>query len=266
MAAAAAAVVVVVAAAEANMARERRHRTIESTPMKDDSRLPLLGRLQRRQARPRGTELPEGSEAGFTLVELLVVMPFLIIVTALVMWSLVDAYGAGSEVQSTSQSSSEVTLAFMTLEGEIRYAADINEPGNDTNSPPDYYVEFESTWTQNTLGYSQCTELEYTSGGVLQQLQWNAADSAPTTGWKPLASGLETTTSLSDNPFYSSSTASTDPFYLSSPQDSPWELSFYLTAVTGSGSTKGNAQSEFTITSLDTTESSVSQDVCGGTP
>ena len=45
------------------------------------------------------------------------------------------------EVQATSQASSQVTLAFMALDGEIRYAADINEPGQDTSNPPNYYVE-----------------------------------------------------------------------------------------------------------------------------
>ena len=194
------------------------------------------------------------SEAGFTLVELLVVMPVLLIVTALGMTTVVTASGAGSLVQATSQSSSQVTLAFMTLDGEIRYATDINEPGQDSNNPPNYYVEFESDWTQNTQGYSRCTQLEYTSTGVLQQRSWPATGTVPTGGWQLLASGLQATTAI------------TNPFSLSTPQGSPWQLSITISAVSGTGSSQGMAQSSFTITSLDTTANSISQGVCGGTP
>ena len=147
-----------------------------------------------------------------------------------------------------------MTLAFMTLDGEIRYATDINEPGQDSYNPPDYYVEFESDWTQSTEGYSRCTQLEYTSTGNLQQRSWSATGPVPTGGWQLLASGLQTTP------------AATNPFSLSTPQGSPWQLSITISAVSGTGSSKGTAQSSFTITSLDTTANSTSQGVCGGTP
>jgi prepilin-type N-terminal cleavage/methylation domain-containing protein len=209
------------------------------------------------EAQPRPTNLVGQSEAGFTLVELLVVMPVLLIVTSLAMVTLVTAYGAGNREQSTSQSSSQVTLAFIKLDSEIRYAADINQPGQDSNNPPNYYVEFQSDWTQNTQGYSGsslCTQLEYTSTGNLQQRTWAATSSVPTAGWQVLASGLQTTP------------LSANPFSLSAPQGAPWQLSVAISAVTGTGSAKGAAQSAFTITSLDTTSNSVSQGVCGGTP
>ena len=127
-------------------------------------------------------------EAGFTLVELLIVMPFLLIVTTLMMVTLSTAYGAASQVQSTSNASSQVTLAFMTLDSEIRYAADINEPGSDASSPPNYYVEFESNWEQSPT----CTQLEYAnSAGKLLQRSWIPPASAPS-GWQILASGMQT--------------------------------------------------------------------------
>jgi len=206
---------------------------------------------QRIETRQGQSTLAAQSEAGFTLVELLVVMPFLLIVTALVMWTLVTAYGAQSQVQNTSNASSQVTLAFMALDGEIRYAANINQPGADSNN--NYYVEFESAWTQNTQGQPTCTQLEYAnSAGELLQRSWLANASAPT-GWQVLASGLQTS-------------ISNDPFSLSAPQSSPWQLSVTLSAVSGTGSTKGRANSAFTITALDTTGSSSDTDVCGGTP
>lgn len=188
---------------------------------------------------------PADREAGFTLVELLVVVPLLLVVTTLVLSTLMTAYAAESKVQATSQASSQVTTAFMELDNEIRYAADINVPGTYNNN---YYVEFESAWTQNaSQAQSLCTQLEYsTSNGTLQQRSWLSNASAPST-WQPLATGLKTS-------------LGTDPFSLSAPATSLWQLSIALSSATGA------AQSSFTITALDTTTSSTSQGVCGGTP
>lgn len=112
-------------------------------------------------------------EDGFTLVELMVVLPFLLIVTTLVLTTVVTAYGAQSRVQATSQSSSQVTLAFIALDGELRYASDINQPGQDTSSPANYYVEFDFDWKTNSQGEPECTQLEYNnSSGNLQQRSW----------------------------------------------------------------------------------------------
>ncbi len=211
----------------------------------------------------RGVKRAPGppSEAGFTLVEILIVIPVLIVVTSLVLTTLMSAYGAESRVQSTAQASSQVTLAFMALDTGIRYAADINQPGQDSDSPPDYFVEFQSDWTQDTQtqiteGQPVCTQVEYdNSTGELLQRSWDADDSVPTgsTGWEVLASELKTP-------------LSSDPFSLSTPQSSPWQLTVAISAVVGSGSSKGTAQSDFTITSLDTTSSSSDEGICGGTP
>jgi hypothetical protein len=184
-------------------------------------------------------------------------MPFLFIVTSLVMWTLVSAYGGASQVQNTSNASSQVTLAFMTLDDEVRYAADINLQGQYSSN---YYVEFESDWTQNTTpAESTCTGLEYdNSTGQLLQRSW-LINASPPTGWQVLASGLQTS-------------ISTDPFTVLAPgvtgydQGSPFQLSVTLSALSGAGSSKGTAQSSFTITALDTTENSVDTGVCQGTP
>lgn len=190
------------------------------------------------------------AEAGFTLVELMVVLPILVVVMILVLSTLVTAYGAESGVQATTEASSQVTLAFMQLDSELRYAADINQPGSYNNN---YYVEFESSWTQSTQGQALCTQLEYNNAsGTLQQRSWLANATAPT-GWQVLASGLKTSVSA-------------DPFSLSAPSASPWQLSVVLSSVMSAGHSSGTAQSSFTITALDTTTSSTSQGVCGGTP
>jgi type II secretory pathway pseudopilin PulG len=186
-------------------------------------------------------------------VELLVVMPFLLIMSGLVMWTLATAYGAQSQVQNASNASSQVTLAFMQLDSEIRYAADINTPWQSSNN---YLVAFESDWKQNAQGQSLCTQLKYdTSTGRLLQGSWYPPATAPT-GWQVLASGLQTSVPI-------------DPFSLSTPQGSPWLLSIGtqnapIWAVGGTGLSTGKAESRFTIAALDTTSSSKDQGVCGG--
>ncbi len=192
------------------------------------------------------------TEDGFTLVELLVVLPFLLIVTTLVMTTVVTAYGAESRVQATSDSSSQVTLAFLSLDGEMRYATDINQPGQDSSSPPNYYVEFESDWNTNSQGESGCTQLEYNNAaGTLQQRTWYLGGTIPT-GSETLASGLKTS-------------ISTDPFVLTN-VEAPWQLSVKISSAVVDGSSTGNSQSSFTITALNTSANSSSQNVCGGTP
>jgi hypothetical protein len=187
-------------------------------------------------------------------VELLVVMPVLLIVTGLVLATLTTAYGAESRVQTTAQASSQVTLAFMALDSEIRYAADINQPWPTTNNAPAYFVSFQSDWKQNAQGQSLCTQVEYNnSTGQLLQGSWYGPATGPT-AWQVLASGLENT-KTSGLPV---------PFSLSNNQGNPWQLSVTITAASSVGSTKGTAQSAFTITSLDTNASSKDSGICGG--
>ena len=166
--------------------------------------------------------------------------------------NLASSYGAESQALASSRASSQVTLAFLALDSEIRYASEINVPGQDSSTPPNYYVEFQSSWNTNAQDEPQCTQLEYNNaGGELEQRSWYVGGTAPA-GWQVLASSLKTS-------------VSSDPFSLSDAA-SPWQLSMTIGSVVSSGSTEGAAQSSFTITAVDTTASSTSQNVCGGTP
>ena len=159
--------------------------------MAEQARL-IVRRVTERAPEQDGTRnagLPR-PEDGFTLVELLVVMPFLLIVTALVLTTVVTAFGAQSARDKRRlQSSSQVTLAFIALDGELRYASDINQPGQDRTTPQ-LLRRSRFDWKTNSQGEPQCTQLEYdNSSGNLQQRSWYLGGTVPT-GWQVLASGL----------------------------------------------------------------------------
>lgn len=194
-------------------------------------------------------------QAGYTLVELMVTLLCVAIITTMVSLMLLSAYRSESRVSAMSQANSQVTQAFTQLDSEIRYASDINVPGQDSSSPPNYFVEFQSNWTESSESYPQCTEVEYdNSTGVLQQQTWllvNAGTVAPGT-WQVIASGLKTD-------------LSTDPFSLSD-TTVPWQLAVSISSTSGVGATAETAQSSFAFTALNTTGESSSTGVCGGTP
>jgi hypothetical protein len=191
-------------------------------------------------------------------------------------------------VTNAGQASSQVTEAFMTLDGEVRYAADISTPAESVAAPyaSDYWVEFESDWTISSQGSAQCTQLEYnTAAGTLRQRTWLLNNSAvsgatpPASGWQMLASGLAT--APSGNPF---SLSKTEPNLLnpSTPSTTvpvsptttvaqetaatPWQLTLSLSSTQGYGTQAESAQSSFTISALDITSNSTTTDVCGGNP
>lgn len=152
-------------------------------------------------------------EEGFTLIELMVTMVIMALVAVMVLVSIVNVMTQQNQAASLDQTASQVGLAFITLDKEIRYAATLDCPYGWTGSPGDscatappdasavpsgdYALTFYSAWTAATLGHAQCTEVLYdTTKGQLEQRTWDAASSASTaTGWSTIASGLSTTPS-----------------------------------------------------------------------
>jgi prepilin-type N-terminal cleavage/methylation domain-containing protein len=231
-------------------------------------------------------------ESGFSLIELLMTMTVMVIIMTGVMVSM-NGWVVNSErrVTNLSQASSAIEEAFMTLDGEVRYAADIGTPAESMTSPYTgvYWVEFESDWTVSSQGSAKCTQLEYnTTAGALQQRTWLVNGTAPTgatppaTGWQVLASGLSTAPasnpfSMSEtqpnllNPSTPSTTTTVPPSTTTTTvaQDvaaTPWQLTITLSSAQGQGSQSETAQSSFTISALDVTSSSTATNVCGGNP
>jgi prepilin-type N-terminal cleavage/methylation domain-containing protein len=223
--------------------------------------------------------------SGFTLVELMVAMTVMVIIMSIVVDAVSDwVVNSERRVTNGGQASAAVEAAFMTLDGEVRYAADISTPAESMASPyaGSYWVEFQSDWTIPSQGAARCTQLEYnTTAGTLQQRTW-LSGATPPTGWLVLASGLSTTlTTPAHNPFSLSQTAasllnpSTPPTTASATPPPvtvaatpPWQLSVTLSSTQGKGVQADTAASSFAITALDITSTSVSvpAQVCGGNP
>jgi prepilin-type N-terminal cleavage/methylation domain-containing protein len=207
--------------------------------------------------------------AGFTIIELAIAMLVFSIVAVIVTDQLNLMPRLEGRLQNSAASSDQVTSAFLTLDGEVRYAADINHPWTDATG--NYWDEFESDWTSATTGYPQCTELEYVnSSGVLQQRTWSltniSSPAAPSgTAWRPLATGL-------------ASSPATTPFALNQAGPSwavatqqqtssaEWQLTLNLTASAGKGTSGSSSASTFTITSIDISSASKNRNICGGAP
>ena len=147
-------------------------------------------------------------EEGFTLIELLVTMVIMSLVAVMVLVSIINVMTQQNQAASLDSTSSQVGLAFIALDKEIRYAASIDCPYGwtaaagdpcaatpaDAGSVPsgDYALTFYSAWTIATLGHPQCTELLYdTTKGQLEQRTWDAGSSVSTaTACSIIGSGL----------------------------------------------------------------------------
>ena len=147
-------------------------------------------------------------DEGFTLIELLVTMVIMSLVVVMVLVSIINVMTQQNQAASLDKTSSQVGLAFIALDKEIRYAASIDCPygwtaaaGDPCSTAPtdasavpsgDYALTFYSAWTIATLGHPQCTELLYdTTKGKLEQRTWDAGGSvSAATPWSIIGSGL----------------------------------------------------------------------------
>lgn len=236
---------------------------------------------------PRLIPSPPYDEDGFTLVEVLIAMFVMTIVMTMVLLTMTGwVVNTERSVSLSGQASDQVQQAFMTLDQEVRYAADVNAPGSSpsacSGTTCNYWVEFESDWTTSTQSSPRCTQVEYaTSLGLLRQRSWptSASTTPPSSAaWQVLASGLST--AVTGNPFSlsteepdlvnastSTTTASTTTTTLAvEAAATPYQLTVSLSSTLGEGAQSGSAQTSFTISAVNVTGSSVSSNVCGGTP
>ena len=123
------------------------------------------------------------SDAGFTMIDVLVSMSVMVVVLAAATAGISSMYRAANAVEAQSIAQGQLGLALQRLDREIRYAEGISD---EYLVNGDWYVDFLTV--QGTQ--RQCFQLRLT-GGQLAQRTW-VHDQTPLTRtpWKPLAEGI----------------------------------------------------------------------------
>jgi len=194
-------------------------------------------------ARRRASGLRASRDSGITLIEVVVAMSIMTVVGAMFTASVLQLFRSANSSEAASTAQSQVNIAFLRLDKEIRYAAAISTPGS---VGADSYVEFLTTYT----GTPVCTELRlHVATEQLQRRTWIQGSSPLTpSAWIPLASSVSST-----QPFTFTAADATFNFQ---------RLRLQLVATSGSGGTATPRQSDITFTALNTSLATSSATTC----
>jgi hypothetical protein len=190
------------------------------------------------------------SDAGVTLMELMVGLTIMTIFMGMFTGAAIMMYNATSKAETIGETASQLSIAFSRLDTSVRYASAIGEPGQ---AGSDWFVTWQSTYS----GSAECTQLEFdVTAQQLRQRTWTAEEGGgyeDLTGWIPLASGV---------------TAGSTPVFTRNPPtaDQPHQqLRIYLTAEAMSRSGPTTSVSDVTFTAFNSSASSPT-DVCTEVP
>lgn len=129
----------------------------------------------------RRTSVEGRTDAGMTLVELIVAMGIFVIVIAVFMSGIVVMTKDTARAQAVADSGDGVRAAFLRLDKDVRYAAAINAP--DFGADGAYYVEYLTTAVKAGMP-PICTQWRVVPGTkVLQRRTWNNTSPAKATSW-----------------------------------------------------------------------------------
>jgi prepilin-type N-terminal cleavage/methylation domain-containing protein len=194
-------------------------------------------------ARRRMSGLCATRDGGLTLIEVVVAMSIMTVVGAMFTASVLQLFRSASFSEAASTAQSQVNIAFLRLDKEIRYAAAVSTPGSVGS---DSYIEFLTSYT----GTPVCTELRlHVATRQLQRRTWIQGSSplAPS-AWIPLASSVS-----SPQPFTFTAADATFNYQ---------RLRLQLVATSGSGGTATPKQSDITFTALNTSLATSSATTC----
>lgn len=222
------------------------------TPRSAGTRPPVAA-APRRRARPWAAPATgaarSAGDAGITLIEVVTAMSIMSVFMALFTAGILQIYHFTNRNESVSTVRSQVDIAFVRLEKEIRYASAISAPGA---IGTDQYVEYLVT----SSGTPTCVGLRlHAATRQLQRRQWQQGESPAADAWRVLASGVS-----SPQAFTVSAADATFDYQ---------RLGLDLTANAGSGRSAASAQVSVTFTALNTSADTPNDAVCTdarGTP
>jgi len=120
---------------------------------------------------------------GVTLVELVVAMTIMSIFMSIFTAVAVQMFKFESDTESATSAKTQIHLAFLRLDREIRYASGIS-------TPTSTFVEYVRTDTQTP----QCTELWLDSASKALRTRTWSQGSTPASNWVTLATDASATT------------------------------------------------------------------------
>jgi prepilin-type N-terminal cleavage/methylation domain-containing protein len=174
-------------------------------------------------------------DAGMSLIEVLVGMSIMAAFMAIFTSGMVGMFDSANKSESVNNAQTQLNLAFIRLDKEVRYAAAISTPGQ---KGTDWYVEFLTT--NQGSDKATCTQLRLNAAlRKLERRTWlQKAGPDTATTWAPLASEV----------------ASTEPF-TSTPADGTFNfqrLRLRLAAAAGAGKSATATETDVTFTALNT--------------
>jgi prepilin-type N-terminal cleavage/methylation domain-containing protein len=120
------------------------------------------------------------SDAGVTLIELMVTVFVFTVFLAIVLSSLIGITRASTQAQSVARSSTGVLTVFQKFDRAIRYADVINPPGSTSSGR---YVEFRVPGA-GAGSVATCYQWRFVPASkVLQSRQWPEGSSSPAPVW-----------------------------------------------------------------------------------
>lgn len=183
------------------------------------------------------------SDAGFTLMEVVVASAVMSIFMAMFTTGIVQMYAFVNRNEISSTAQSQISLAFERLESDVRYAAGISTPGTAGGDP---IVEFLTIGT----GARVCTEVRlHAATGQLQRRRWTeGASPLVPTAWQSLAWGVSGAT----------------PFVVTAPSGgfTTQRLRLTVTATNGNSRVTATRQLQVTLTAVNTNLGTASSTVC----
>jgi type II secretory pathway pseudopilin PulG len=191
------------------------------------------GVLLRRRA-PASAAGVGSTDAGVTLIELVVSMSLMSFATAIISSGFVQMYRVLDINDAQTSAQQQLSTAFERLDRDVRYAAGISSPAVVNG---DWYVEY----LMDAGGTPTCVELRlHGSTAQLQRRGWASGSSVAPTAWMPIASGVTATV----------------PFVLL-PADAALNfqrLQVALQSTAGNGPTASSRQSSSTWAALNATQ------------
>lgn len=139
-----------------------------------------MDRLLSRLRRPRRLD-QRATEAGYTLVELIVAMGIFAVFLTVFIGAIVAVSRISTEARVDAQTSSAAGIALQRIERSVRYADSVNQPGAIAGNS---YVEWRTDAVSASSGVTTCAQLRYRAAdGTIALRTWPVNQSPSTGKW-----------------------------------------------------------------------------------